>query len=79
MRKDIISMSMQELKRLHLFKKSSDKNITQAKAAALLALAERQFRRIIKNYRDFGPPSLIHKLRGQTSKRKFSTSFFLTF
>jgi len=43
MRKDIISMSMKELKRLHLVKKALDKNITQAKAAALLALSQRQF------------------------------------
>ena len=75
MRKDIITMSTNELKKLHLIKKAEDKLITQAEAAKLLAITERHFRRLILNYRLAGEQGLVHQLRGQSSNRKFSNAF----
>ena len=74
MRKDIITMSTKELKKLHLVKKAEDKLITQAEAANLLSITDRQFRRIIQNYRLFGERGLVHQLRGKSSPQKLSPS-----
>lgn len=68
-------MSTKELKKLHLVKKADDKLITQAQAADLLNISERQFRRLVNNYRLRGERGLVHQLRGQASKRKFSDDF----
>jgi len=75
LRKDIITMSTQELKKLHLVKKADDKLITQAQAAELLGLTTRQVGRIIQRYRLFGEAGLVHQLRGKSSNRKFSDDF----
>lgn len=75
MRKDIITMSTKELKKLHLVKKAEDKLITQAEGANLLSITDRQFRRLIQNYRLTGEHGLVHQLRGKSSNRKFSDSF----
>lgn len=68
-------MSTKELHKLHLVKKAHEKFITQAKAADLLNISERQFRRLIKNYRLKGERGLVHQSRGLSSKRKFSDDF----
>ncbi len=70
MRKDFITMSTKELKRLHLAKKAEEDLITQTEAAKLLSLSSRQFRRIIKTYRENGPHGLIHQSRGKPSPKK---------
>lgn len=75
MKKDMITMSIKELKKLHLIKKADEKLITQAQAADLLAISQRQFRRLIQRYRQHGETSLVHQLRGKPSKRKFSDTF----
>ncbi len=68
-------MSINELKKLNLVKKANDKLITQAQAADLLSICERQFRRLIQNYRLSGESGLVHQLRGKSSNRKFSDGF----
>jgi len=75
MRKDIIAMSTKELKRLHLVKKAEEKLITQKEAAQMLTISERQFRRILSDFRTKGPKGLIHKLRDKPSHRKFEPDF----
>lgn len=75
MKKDMITMSINELKRLHLVKKTEEKLITQKEAAKMANLSERQFRRILFNFRASGEPGIIHKLRGKTSHRKFDPVF----
>ncbi|MCD4812700.1 ISNCY family transposase [bacterium] len=75
MRKNIIPMSTKELKKLHLIKKADEKLMTQAQAADLLDITERQFRRIIQNYRLLEERGLVHQLRGKSSNRKFSDHF----
>ncbi len=75
MRKDIIPMSTKELKKLHLIKKAGEKLMTQAQAADLLDITERQFKRIIQNYRLLGERGLVHQLRDKSSNRNFSDHF----
>lgn len=75
MQKDMITMSINELKRLHLVKKAEEKLITQKEAAKMANISERQFRRILFNFRAGGEPGIIHKLRGKTSHRKFDPVF----
>ncbi len=75
MRKDMITMSTKELKRLHLIKKAEEKLITQKEAATMLNISERQFRRLIANVRDQGPEGIIHGSRGKPSHRKFDSVF----
>ena len=75
MKKDIIAMSTKELKRLHLVKKTEEKLLTQKEAAQMLSISERQFRRILFNFRTEGHKGLIHKLREKPSHRKFDRRF----
>jgi hypothetical protein len=75
MKKDMITMSTKELKRLHLIKKAEEKLITQKKAANMLDISERQFRRIIADFRAKGPEGIIHGSRGKPSHRKFDPTF----
>ena len=70
MKKDMITMSTKELKRLHLIKKADEKFVTQKDAAIMLNLSERQFRRILANFRENGESGLIHKNRGKVSPKK---------
>ena len=62
MRKDIITMSAKELKKLQLVKKAEAKLITQAEAAYLLSITDRQFRRLIQNYRLWGERGLVQMI-----------------
>lgn len=75
MKKDIIAMSTEELKRLHLVKKAEEKLITQKEAANMLNVSERQFRRMLSRVRTEGPTGLIHRLREKPSHRKFDPIF----
>jgi predicted DNA-binding protein (UPF0251 family) len=75
MRKDTITMSTKELKRLHLVEQANEKLITQKEAANMLDISERQVRRLISNLRSSGPQGLVHKSRGKTSNRKFTPEF----
>ena len=68
----IITMRQEELKRLHIIKKVLDKKIKQIEAAEKLALSYRQTKRITKKVKEEGDTGIIHKLRGQPSKRKLS-------
>ena len=46
--KDVIKMSQEELKRLHVIHKAIDKVLTQAQAGELMGLCQRQVGRIVK-------------------------------
>ncbi len=48
MDKDMITMSRKETKRLHIIHQALEKRITQAKAAELVGVSNRQLRRMIK-------------------------------
>jgi len=66
---EILTMSQKELKRLHLIRKAIEKGITQARAAEVLGLSQRQVRRIIRRVRDEADKGVIHQSRGKISHR----------
>lgn len=70
--KDIISMTQEELKRLHVIRKALDKNITQLAAAEIIGIGLRQAQRIAREVRVEGDKGVVHKSRGRPSNRAFS-------
>jgi len=72
MRKDIITMSRKELKRLPIIHKVMEKRLTQTKAAEMLDLCDRQIRRIIGKIKTEGDPAIAHGNRGKESPFKLS-------
>ena len=71
--RDIIIMSIKEVKRLKTFQSAIDGHITQKAAAAMLGLSERQVRRTVKDMREVGDRGVIHALRGRPSNRKIAS------
>jgi hypothetical protein len=67
--KDIIAMTQEELKRLHVIHKAIDKSITQSEATGIIGVCLRQVQRIIRIVRAEGDEGIIHKSRGQVSNR----------
>lgn len=67
--KDIITMNLKELRRLHVVNKVLEKQLRQKEAASILGLSERQIRRITKAVREEGEVGIIHKHRGRPSNR----------
>ena len=68
--KDIIEMSLGELKKLKIVQEAVEKHITQKAAAEMAGLSERQIRRLVKAVRAEGDRGVIHKSRGKPSNRK---------
>lgn len=68
--KDIIEMSLREVKRLKVVQEAIDRHITQKAAASIMGLSERQARRLVKVVREEGDRGIIHKSRGRPSNRK---------
>jgi len=66
MLRGLLTMSTNELERLSVIQKIVDKNLTQVLAAKQLGLTDRQVRRLVKNYKLYGPEGLTSKQRGQT-------------
>ena len=66
---DILTMSQRELKRLHVIRKAIDKGITQAEAAKILGISQRQVRRVVRRVRELGDKGVIHLSRGKISHR----------
>lgn len=69
---EILTMSQKELKRLHVIRKAIEKGITQAEAAEVLDVSQRQVRRIIRRLRDEADKGVIHQSRGKVSHRATS-------
>lgn len=69
-RKDIVMLSQRELKRLHVINKVLEGTISQAEAAEIISLSERQIRRIVKRIRQEGDEGIRHKSRGKESSRR---------
>lgn len=68
--KDIIKMSVRELKRLKIIQEAIGKHITQKAAASIIGVSERQARRIIRMVRKEGERGIINRSRGRQSNRK---------
>jgi transposase len=67
--KDIIAMTQEELKRLHVIRKALDKSITQIEAANIIGLCLRQVQRIVRVVRTEGDKGIINKARGKASNK----------
>ena len=72
MRKDIITMSKREIKRLPIIHKVMEKRLTQVEAAEMLDLSDRQIRRIINKIKVGGDAAVVHGNRGKSSPFKYS-------
>ena len=70
MGKDIIAMSKRERDLSKVIEQVVRESILQKDGARDVQLSVRQFRRMQRRYEDEGDEGLIHRLRGQTSKRK---------
>ncbi len=68
--KDIIEMSMKELKRLKVIQEAIEGQITQKAASAMIGLSERQARRLIRAVRQEGERGVVHRSRGRPSNRR---------
>lgn len=68
--KDIIKMSLPEVKRLKVIQEAIEKRITQKAVASMIGLSERQVRRLISAVREEGERGVVHKLRGRSSNRR---------
>jgi transposase len=65
-----IAMSSKELARKTVVERALDHRITQGEAASKLGISERQFRRILKRYRQEGDGGLVSRKRGKPSNRR---------
>jgi transposase len=70
--RDIIVMSIREVRRLKAVQSAIDGHVTQREAATMLGLSERQVRRLLRDVREQGERGIIHALRGRPSNRRFS-------
>ncbi len=59
-----------ECKRLEIVRLVLNKEMTQKEAAQKLEISERQFRRVLKKFKEEGEASLVHKNIGQPSHNK---------
>ena len=71
-RKDIVMLSQEELKRLHIIGKVAEKKFKQREAAIILGISTRQIRRLAKRIKREGEGGIAHKSRGKTSNRKIA-------
>ena len=70
--KDVIMLRQKDLKRLHVMHKVLEGTMTQAEAAEVISLSERQIRRIASRIRQEGDKGICHTARGKPSNRKLS-------
>ena len=68
--RDIIQMSVRELRRLKIIHEVMEKQLTQVRAGELEELSDRQIRRMIKRVKKEGNTGIMHRSRGKESNRK---------
>ncbi len=68
--KDIIYMSLRELKRLKVIQEATDRHITQRAAASIVGVNERHVRRLVRVVREEGERGIVHKARGRPSNHR---------
>jgi transposase len=70
--KDMITMSRKEAKRLHIIHQILDKRVTQAEAASLVGVSDRQIRRLVRRIRHEGDEGICHRSRGKASNHRIA-------
>jgi len=68
-------MSQKELRKVHIIKGVIEKQYTQKEAGKILALSDRQIRRLQKKVKKYGENGLMHGLRGKESNRAYDEAF----
>ena len=66
---ETLAMSKKERRRLELFSRVREGEVTLVKASELLRLSYRQAKRLYGRYRSEGDGGLVHRLRGRISNR----------
>ena len=69
-REEMVRMSVQELKRVHVIRQAMGKAIRQQEASEVLGITPRQVRRLIQRVRAEGDAGLVHRSRGKPSNRR---------
>lgn len=69
-RKDIIEMSTEEIRRAGVLEETKKSRITQKRAAEIIGISERQVRRLLRKVRKEGIESIIHGSRGAPGSRR---------
>jgi hypothetical protein len=69
-REDMIMVSQEELKRLHVIRKVLERAIKQLRAAEILSLSSRQIRRLARRVKGEGDRGIVHRSRGKPSNRR---------
>lgn len=68
-------MSHSELTRLEILQRIEDRRLSQAQAATMLGLTDRQMRRLVQRYRERGPEGLVSKKRGMRGNHRRPEAF----
>jgi hypothetical protein len=66
----VLTMSKREFERAVLMRRVHERRLTQAAAATLLGLSQRQTGRLYQKYRTVGPSALASRKRGRPSNRR---------
>lgn len=69
-RKDMIMVSGEELRRLGIIKKVLAEEINQQEASGVIGVSDRQVRRIVARIREEGERGIIHRLRGRIGSHR---------
>jgi hypothetical protein len=69
-REDKITMSVKELRRVHVIHQVMEGKLRQVEAGGLLGLTDRQIRRIGKRVQEVGDGGIAHRSRGKPSNRQ---------
>jgi transposase len=67
---DMITMNRREATRLHILHQAVEKRMTQAEAAGLIGLSDRQVRRLLQRVRVEGDAGICHRSRGKASNHR---------
>jgi transposase len=65
----VVTMSVEELRRVYVVKQVCEREVSQKKAAELLGLSYRQTKRVVKRVKEEGEGGIIHRLRGRRGNR----------
>jgi transposase len=69
-REDTVTMSANELRRVHVLRQLREKRITQREAGEMLQVTDRQIRRLLGRVAQEGNRGLVHRGRGKPSNRR---------
>jgi transposase len=68
----LLPMSAQELSRVEVMQKLSEKRMSQKEAGAMLHVSTRQIKRLLKTYRQKGAAGLVSKHRGRKGNNRLA-------